>query len=218
MIDAAGKVILGPLDRLSRVLLRRRINNDYDQDVVYLPSIGMTMREIGETWDTIALTDEEDDVVRALKIIAPELEKIVLIQSPQQTTERMLMAKLSTFSHPVPFKSLGEGTVHLLSLVLAMIQARNGVVLFDEIENGVHYSVQESMWKLIMIQSAKLNVQVFATTHSWDCVGGFQSAAVRCPALTVRLFRLEQEGDGIKVVGFSPEEVGIAKDEGIEIR
>ena len=214
----SGKMVLAPLDRLTRVLVRRRLQSEFDQDVVYLPSSGMTMREIGETWDTIALTDEEDDVVSALKIIAPELEKIVLVQSPQEINQRMLMAKLSSFPQPVPFKSLGEGTVHLLSLVLAMIQARNGVVLLDEVENGVHYSVQQSMWSLILNQAKSLNVQVFATTHSWDCVIGFQAAASQYAERNARLFRLERHGDQIKAVGFTAEEVSVATSEGIEIR
>lgn len=214
----SGKMILAPLDRSTRVLVRRRLQSEFDQDVVYLPSSGMTMREIGETWDTIALTDEEDDVVNALKIIAPDLDKIVLVQSPQENSQRMLMAKLSSFAQPVPFKSLGEGTIHLLSLVLAMIQARNGVVLLDEVENGIHYSVQKSMWDLILNQAKSLNVQVFATTHSWDCVTGFQAAAASDAERNARLFRLERHDDQIKAVGFTAEEVAVATSEGIEIR
>jgi predicted ATPase len=98
------------------------------------------------------------------------------------------------------------------------MQARDGVVLLDEIENGVHYSVQELMWKLIMDQSSKLNVQVFATTHSWDCVKGFQAAAGASPATPARLFRLEQNGGRIRGIAFTSEEVGIATAENIEIR
>ena len=218
VVTLGEKSLIGPLDRFGRVIARRRLSTESDSDVVYVPSSGMTMREIGETWDTIALTDDEDEVVKALKIIAPDLDKIVLIQSPQEVNQRMLMAKMSTFANPVPFRSLGEGTVHLLSIVLAMIQARNGTVLLDEIENGVHYSVQSSMWKLIIQQSIKLNVQVFATTHSSDCVRGLQEASLGHSVATSKLFRLEKEDDDVKVVEFSTEELEIAQMESIEIR
>jgi hypothetical protein len=217
-IRSDGKRTLVPVERLRRVLAQRALAAASDQNLVYLSSSGMSMREIGQTWDSIALTDDEDEVVKALQIIAPELEKIVLVQSPNRAAERMLMAKLSGFLRPVPFKSLGEGTVHLLGIVLAIMQARDGVVLLDEIENGVHYSVQELMWKLIMDQSSKLNVQVFATTHSWDCVKGFQAAAGASPATPARLFRLEQNGGRIRGIAFTSEEVGIATAENIEIR
>jgi hypothetical protein len=217
-IRAEGKGILVPLDRLARFAKQRALTAAPDQNVVYLSSSGMSMREIGQTWDSIALTDDEEEVVGALQIVAPDLEKIVLVQSPQRADQRMLMAKLSGFSHPVPFKSLGEGTVHLLCIVLSIMQARDGVVLLDEIENGVHYSVQKPMWKLIIDQAMKLDVQVFATTHSWDCVQGFQAAAAASPATATHLFRLERNGDRIRGIAFTSEEVGIAAAENIEIR
>ena len=218
-IQSGGRKSLLPLDRLVRASMQPNPLGTMDRNLVYLSSSGMSMQEIGQTWDSIALTNDEDEVVKALQIVAPDLEKIVLVQSPQRADRRMLMAKLSGFGHPVPFKSLGEGTVHLLGLVLAIIQARDGIVLLDEIENGVHYSVQKPMWTLIMDQSLKLNVQVFATTHSWDCVRGFHAAAAAAsPAMTARLFRLEQNGDRIRGIAFTSEEVGIATVENIEIR
>jgi hypothetical protein len=218
-IQFDGKSFRVPFDLLTRVERRRASSVVSDQNIVYLSSSGMSMREIGQAWDSIALTDDEGEVIKALHIVAHDLEKIVLVQSPQKSEERILMAKLSGFLHPVPFKSLGEGTVHLLGLVLAIIQARDGAVLLDEIENGVHYSVLEPMWRLILEQSKKLNVQVFATTHSWDCVKGFQAAAAAAaPATGARLFRLEKNGDRIRGIAFTSQEVGIATAENIEIR
>ena len=43
--------------------------------------------------------------------------------------------------------------------------------------NGLHYSVQPDVWRMIFQLSKKLNVQVFATTHSKDTVHAFQKAA-----------------------------------------
>jgi len=37
--------------------------------------------------------------------------------------------------------------------------------LIDEIENGVHYSIQEDLWHFILEVSKRLDVQVFATSH-----------------------------------------------------
>ncbi len=218
IVIKGDRTLIGPLDRMGRIVMRRRLASEIDPNVVYLPSTGMSMREIGVIWDTIALTDEEDEVVKALKTIAPELDKIVLIQSPQEPNQRMLMAKLSNFPNPVPFKSLGEGTVHLLSIVLAIIQARDGIVLLDEIENGIHFSVQDAMWSLITDLTSKINVQVFATTHSLDCVNGFASAAAKTGNFSSKLFRLERRKDSIEIVGFSADEVKLADIEGIEIR
>jgi hypothetical protein len=49
-------------------------------------------------------------------------------------------------------------------------------VLLDEFENGLHWSVQEQAWNFVFEVSQMTNTQVFATTHSWDCVQAFQRA------------------------------------------
>ena len=99
-----------------------------------------------------------------------------------------------------------------------MMQAQGGFLLIDEIENGIHYSVQEQMWRLVIEQSARTGVQVFTTTHSWDCVLGFERAAKGSPNVPAHLYRLERTSAGIKSVDFSADEVAIAADERIEIR
>jgi ABC-type lipoprotein export system ATPase subunit len=209
---------LMPLDRLNRLFTRRLLRDQVDNSVVYLPSSGMTMKEVGELWDSIALTDDEDAVIEALRIITPTLEKLVMVQAPSSGKDRMLMAKVGQFGSPVPFKSLGEGANHLLSVALAMIRARGATLLIDEVAAGIHYSVQEKLWDLIFQQAEKFNVQVFATTHSWDCVRALHRAHFRVPQQEASLFRLENAASYIKVVSFSSNELEIIANEEVEVR
>jgi hypothetical protein len=67
---------------------------------------------------------------------------------------------------PVPLSSMGDGLNRILSIVLAMSDTQDGVILIDEIENGLHHSVQEDFWRAIAEAAERFNVQVFATTHS----------------------------------------------------
>lgn len=216
-VSDGNSSILFPADRLDRLSLRRRSARYTESSVAYLPSAGMTSDEIGRVWDAIALTSDESFAIEALRSIVPTLEKLVLVQSPQMRGERVLMAKLSEFDEPVPFKSLGEGAIHVLGIVLALIKARGGVLLADEIENGVHYSVQSQLWELIFRQAKAWNIQVFATTHSWDCVLGFEHAA-EDHQQDAQLFRLEKYYDHVRAVSFTPKELAIAERESIEIR
>lgn len=57
----------------------------------------------------------------------------------------------------------------MLGLALAIVNARNGFLLVDEIDTGLHFSAMYDMWKLIWKTAKRLNVQVFATTHNSDC-------------------------------------------------
>ena len=58
----------------------------------------------------------------------------------------------------------------LLALIIGLVRIKNGILLVDEIDTGLHHSVMGSLWRAILETALKLNVQVFATTHSWDCV------------------------------------------------
>ena len=42
--------------------------------------------------------------------------------------------------------------------------------MVDEIDTGLHYTVMKKMWQLVLATTRRLEVQVFATTHSLDCV------------------------------------------------
>jgi len=185
--------------------------------IVFLASGGLKKEEVGRIWDSIALTEDEETVLTAVHAICPSIEKLVLIQSPTDPRGRTLMVKLKEFAEPVPFKSLGEGVEHLLNISLALIKARGGVLLIDEVENGIHYSVQPSLWNIIFKQASLWNTQVFATTHSWDCVEGFQIAASAQNG-SGSLFRLEARGSQQRAVRFAPSEIEIARKESIEVR
>lgn len=212
---------LVPLSRLDRPasFSRRLVEASSHIPVAYLNSTGMSVEEVGRIWDIIALTDDEDRIMQALQSIFPLVEKLVLVQgySPR-AQDRIMMAKIRNQPNPVPFKSLGEGINHLLGVFLALVKSKGGVLLADEIENGIHYSVQDRLWELIFKQAAQWNIQVFATTHSWDCVEGFQVAALSQDRLQARLFRLEGDHHRIKAVSFEPKEIEIARRENIEVR
>src|SRR5438045_2113512 len=76
-----------------------------------------------------------------------------------------------------PLYSLGNGMLRTLGISLALVSVKDGILLIDEFENGLYYSVQPDLWQLIFQVARCLNVQVFATTHSWDCIEAFQKAA-----------------------------------------
>ena len=61
-------------------------------------------------------------------------------------------------------------------MVLAFHNAQDGAILIDEIENGLHYSKLPEVWKTIDWLSREFNVQVFATTHSYECIVAAHSA------------------------------------------
>ena len=91
-----------------------------------------------------------------------------------------MYAKIQGQTFPIPLKSLGDGALRLFGVALVLINSRDSFLLIDEAENGIHHSVQPDFWRMVFKTAHANNVQVIATTHSFDCVRGFAQAAVEC--------------------------------------
>lgn len=175
-------------------------------------------REInGLLFDAIALTDKEQYVIDALKIIEPDTERIAFVGN--NWGERVAVIKLSGAKDVVQLSSMGDGINRILTIILALVNSANGFLLIDEFENGLHYTVQEQLWTIIFKLAKDLNIQVFATTHSNDCITSLSRALshVDNPDLG-KYIRLDHVDGKIKQVVFSSEEITIAEQQDIELR
>src|SRR5207245_4072449 len=104
-------------------------------------------------------------------------EGLKLVSTPITNGERDLVVNLASTDETLPLHSLGNGMWRILGIALALMNAKEGILLIDEFENGLYYSVQPDLWRFIFRLARSLDVQVFAATHSWDCLKGFQEAA-----------------------------------------
>ena len=66
----------------------------------------------------------------------------------------------------------------------------------DEIDTGLHYSVQTRLWELLAAWAVQFDVQVVATTHSLDCVRAFAEVARRAETPAAQVIRLGRRGAG----------------------
>lgn len=174
----------------------------------------------GYLWDRIALSEKEDLVIDTLKIIEPRLEKISFVKDETARSERRVIAKLTGIAERIPLKSMGDGINRVLSIILALVNSDNGYLLIDEFENGLHHSVQEGLWKIVFELSKKLNIQVFATSHSDDCVAAF-SRVTNYESYNGlgQLIRLNKDNENrIHVSEFSTRELRIANEQDLELR
>jgi AAA domain, putative AbiEii toxin, Type IV TA system len=160
----------------------------------------MSMDELADAWDRIVFTEHEDIVRRALKIITPEFENLTFVRIDDGRADplkqnmpplrRSAKVKLANTPAPVALKSLGDGMLRILQIALQLVEARGGFLLIDEFENGLHYSVQEKVWSLLFEMATQLDLQIFATTHSWDCIDSFSKASLARQDVEGVLFRV----------------------------
>ena len=117
--------------------------------------------------DEIKLLDREDDLNRLLKIFF-EIEKIDIIKNKVMLKKDKKYLLLSEF---------GDGVKHFLNIILALYLNKDSILYLDELENGIHYSNLDKLWEIILTISKQQNVQVFATTHSKECIESYARVA-----------------------------------------
>ena len=170
---------------------------------------------LGPLWDKIALSDREKDVVGALRIIDPHISAVSMVGSNRR--KPMAIVRADNIERPIPLRSFGDGLNRLFGIILSLVNARGGLLLVDEIENGLHHTVQLDVWRTIFRLAQTLDIQVFATSHSWDAVEAFQEAAAEAPEEGV-LIRLARRGKDIIPTVLSEDELAIATRDQIEVR
>ena len=172
--------------------------------------------KIEDLWDSIILEAKEEKIIEALQIIDTNIEKIHL---PIKQIPRFPFLKIKGMNHYIPINSMGQGMSKILILGMLIIRSENGVLLVDEIETGLHYKAQTDMWRLLIKTAQELNVQIFATTHSWDCICAYQEALEDIEDKSVgKLFRLDSKYGKLRAVEYKADEISIAINQDIEVR
>jgi len=184
----------------------------------FIDTNGVNYVDPSALWDKITLTEKENNVIEALQIVEPLIERISFVGEIGNGGFRYPVVKLVNDDEKYPLKSMGEGINRIMNIILALVNSENGYILIDEFENGLHYSVQEKLWEVIFKTAEKLNVQVFATTHSTDTINSFAKVIGKEKNHEGSLYRMANVKDKIKAYNFSKEEIIRAANQQINLR
>jgi len=227
-------------DEMERARRTRSIALDRDPaPVSYLSTRFLHPDRIATLWDQAVLTNAEDDILQGLRLIEPGVQGLAFVKPDDSGSERFLtsrareerairgeriaLVKMADTAKPIPLSSMGDGMLRVLQLLLAMYPAKGGYFLVDEFENGLHYSVQEGLWKLLFDLAIRMDIQVFATTHSSDCIAAFANVArarIDSNGCLFRLKRIDDQeiGDRIIATAFSEDQLVLAQDAQVDLR
>ena len=200
---------------------RRLLNPDIpppEMSCIRLGPNTLSESYMSRLWDRVALTEGENQIRSALNIIHGDCVEQIAMVGDIGTSDRIALVRLNSCAVPIPLKSLGDGAVRLFGIALALWRSHGGFLLIDEAENGLHHSAQYDLWRMILRTAQTNDVQVLATTHSWDCVRGFAYAATEFEDDAGLLVRLDRDDRGLRAVEYSQEDLKVAADQGIEVR
>lgn len=189
------------------------------QPVRFVGTDSFDYGRLASLWDEVTLNGLESEVSKGLQLLEPDIQSIHMLTG--MTTKGFFGSKagavlgLKSQKPRIPLGSMGEGMRRMLTLASSLACVPNGALLVDEIDTGLHYSVMTDMWKMVIKKAIASNIQVFATTHSWDCISGLASVCQAEPDLReqVAVHKMDRNiprsipFDGKSLIGMVPNDI-----------
>ena len=155
------------------------------------------------------------EFLKALQILEPKLSSLSIMALPDGKS----MIYGNKGSSKIPLHLMGEGMNCLASILLLIFKAKNGIVLIDELENGFHYSILDSVWKVISTFAKKYKTQIIATTHSRELISGATEGIPGELRNDFQYRRIERdEKNDFKTVDYNFDSLKVALDADLAIR
>ncbi len=154
-----------------------------------------------------------------LRKVNPRVESIEPIQTGQGQAP-LIYVEVAGIPELIPVPQMGQGFNRLLSIYSEVIANEVNILLIDEIENGLHYSVLPLVWEGLFNAVKELDIQVFATTHSKECIGAADAAARMSSSYELNLIRLDRVGENgvVKATVMNDKTLATAKELNWEMR
>ena len=188
------------------------------KDLIYGQFISPYIRDLyAETRDQLReqiRNKSMENLLRVVNIVEPAVKNIVPLSEGNDTIIYVDVGQ----SQLLPLSSLGSGFFHVLRLALAMAAIEKGLVLVDEIEDGLHYSVMGRVADAIMEKAGTSDAQFFISTHSNEMLNIFVQAAKDAKFEDICLINIAGKGERTTVRYFDPEELDFAMSAESELR
>ncbi len=186
-----------------------------DLDIPYKAAIVLSRIPNGQE-DAIRLANlrkqkRDHLLLEALRVIEPRLQSV---EDNSASGTPLIWGDIG-LPELVPLAVMGEGMSRLARLVLSISAVANGLVMIDEIENGIHHTLLPNLWRAVDSAAEQFNTQVFATTHSIECVWAAHEAL---DDEDFRLHRLEEIDNSVRCITYDPVAIEAALQHDLEVR
>jgi AAA15 family ATPase/GTPase len=131
-----------------------------------------------------------------------------------------IFAKIEGSDKKIPLTSVSGSINRVVAILLSIASSdpKSAVLTIDEIENGVYYKHQEAMWRQLLRLTREKEAQIFATTHSLECLKALISAAGDNTD-DIALWRIERDEEGRpELLQFEGGELASAIELDVEVR
>ena len=165
------------------------------------------LKQAGRDAELAMLLREIDANVSAIELLSPS------------GTQAELFVRLAQHDGPsLPMSMMGEGFQRCFGMGVSALAEGTTTLFIDEIDNGLHHSALTPVWSWLATISSKRNFQVFATTHSEECIAAASRAFTAANDDGLRVIRLDRRQDRTVAAVYNPDLVKTAIAANVEIR
>jgi ABC-type transport system involved in cytochrome c biogenesis ATPase subunit len=187
--------------------------------IKFITPDSLSSRSLTEMWQQVMVEGAEEPIVEALQLIEPTIKDVRFLPEQSYRRDRHgIVIGLKNHRGRVPLGSMGDGIRRLLALATSLSSASDGFLFIDEIDTGLHYSILSDLWQLVVGTAIRNSIQVFATTHSLDCLRSLASACELDPNLADEVAVNSIAQDSLTSVALSAEELQAAVEHNLEVR
>ena len=175
-----------------------------------------TCDEYLQRYSDMVRENRKQELTSAINLILPKVHGVEILTDK---TGESYLSGLTTDGKQLPLHDFGGGVVRLYRLLLSFFAARDGILLEDEIENGIHHSTLPEVWNRARRWMREWRVQLVATTHSAECIEAAMAAFADAPdELSIHKLFTNGETGSVEAATFTGETLEGARDLSLEIR
>ncbi len=131
-----------------------------------------------------------------LNKILNEFDKNILEFDIIENKPQVFLNSIEEFQDVI---ELGHGLKRYIAIISSILANKDGLIFLDELENGVHYTHLDKLWEIILTISKEQNVQVFATTHSKECIESYARVSKKLKDKEITFIKITKlQNDTIK--------------------
>ncbi len=178
-----------------------------NENIDFIPSTSLDERKLSAIYGRIVDMGMTEDIDGFLRNFDSRIDSLLIRPTEQSSIFKI---KFRDRKIPVLLSSMGGGLNRYIAIVCAIWKSKDGQLFIDEVENGIHYTKYEKLWEIIFNTSKEANCQVFAATHSKECIEAFSRTAEKCDHENIKYINLSRTVDNTeKIVATVLDSVGL---------
>lgn len=147
------------------IVVNRKVAEGYlENKRAWLTPSDLTTSNLADDLAELFKRNRKDTILTLLKLFDARINGIEILTDD-------IYVGFEDMPQMLSFSMMGDGLRRYLNIVASAANPLIDILLIDEIDNGLHYSVYKKLWQALFALAEASNKQIFVTTHSKETLG-----------------------------------------------